>query len=61
MKKYTKLFFAAAAIFALASCQQDLNLPSPDDGKVLLTINTGAPQNDGTPQAGAPASRTRRM
>ena len=58
MKKYTKLSFAAAAIFVLASCQQDLNLPAPDDGKVLLTINTGAPQADGTPQASAPASRT---
>ena len=61
MKKYSKLFFAAAVVLALASCRKDFDLPSegiPSENQVLLTINTGAPQSDGTPQASAPASRT---
>lgn len=61
MKKFSKLIFAAAVILALASCRKDFDLPSngiPSENHVLLTINAGAPQTDGTPQASAPVSRT---
>lgn len=61
MNKFSKLFFAAAVILALASCRKDFDLPSEgisSENQVLLTINAGAPETNGTPQVSAPLSRT---